>query len=282
MTMTTTPMLRELTEYYDKMEILSTKFRCPNLAKCQGRLKPTCELPAVTAENLAEVQKNIIWTFTQAKSACVGQFYERAEELGIPRLMIVSSDPGGALYDVDRDWRPRENRTPQEVRRRRGAIKDRLPGRSGDSGNEMRNLARRILQEFGVNIDPLENPTPYYANVNAAKCCQNKRGKKEADARLFGKCRGYLRGEIDILSPDVIVTQGGMAKKGVEHAFGVSSEWGRELIVVLADGKKALLLPAYHPGARGGVYKKQRDEEWGPNWNRFAERVCEFMSGRDS
>ena len=272
--MTTTPMIRALTEYYDRMGILSTNFRCPHLAKCQGRLRsaPTCAVGS-----MKEARAKIAGKFVQAKSASVCAGYEDARTLGIPRLMIVSADPGSMVYP-GRNFVAAEDRTPESVRRIRSGINL----KPVKTGLWQHRLACRVFEEFGPDIDISVNSMRYWAHVNAVKCCMNKPKNELASRILFENCRGYLRGEIEILSPDVIVSQGREAMEGVGDVFSVPFETGREQVVALPDGKQVLWLPTHHPNSGKHFHGQRNGPTWGPDWKRFAERVREFMSGRDS
>ena len=271
------PLIRALTEYYDGNKILSTKFKCACLANCQMRRESAPE--QVIPGNLKEAREQIFNKFVQMKSSFIGPHYENARALGIPRLLFVSADPGSVLHSYQHNYVPSVNRTPASVRKISGDL-----GEFGTRNNwrQTHKMACRILLEYPecAQLSP-ETATPYFAHVNAAKCCENKRGKGEASIRLFKNCRTYLRGEIDLLAPDVIVTHGPRAKEGVEFAYSTSAEFG-EANIVRAKSGKALWLPLPHPSNRRGEYKKQREHEWGPAWEKFAERVRDFISNRDS
>ena len=265
-----TPLIRALTLHYDKVGILSTKFRCKRLPECQGCRPPALEHIIVTPENFEQARRQLVGKFVQAKSAFVGEGYENARELGIPRLMFVTSDPGSSLYaDDGRNWIPRENRTPEAVRRFRSGSKAKLDRRG--VGHRTNQVARGVFLECNPGSDigfaslESEELTTYVANVNSAKCCQNKPGYEEADDRLFKNCRMHLRGEIDALAPDVVVTMGKWAKQGVEAAFEIQSQWGCERELALGGGKRALWIPI--------IQRHSREER-----KKIAERVREFIS----
>ena len=45
-------------------------------------------------------------------------------------------------------------------------------------------------------------------HANSAKCCMNKPQRKKANAVLFRNCQQNLSGELGILRPQIVVTQG--------------------------------------------------------------------------
>ena len=254
-------MLKKLENYYRHIGILSTEFNCKHLRECRG-----------DSQN-----------FTEAKSAFIGEQYG---ELNLPRLLFISSDPGGAKIPTkdggEIDFMLPENRTPESVRRlviervRRG-IKS--PSQRAKSTNE---LARFILREFNSDVDEMdeEKLTQHFAHANSVKCCENNSGSAEAKNKsLFRNCRGYLPGEIEILAPDVIVSLGKPAKEGAAVAFSDAvPEWGRLQIVTPKNGKEVLWLPLNHPSNYGEFYKQKK--EWGPDWERFAKKIFAFMQKR--
>ena len=234
----------------------------------------------ITLDNAAN-KCDVYDTFTPAKSALMGKHYEHTN----PRLLFVSSDAGSAIYSASGSTRShsfasRQSRTPESLQYhpkfRRGEM--------NPHWCYTHEMAHIILEKCGVlpRMVKLEDTLDYFSHANTVKCSVNKRDKGEAPQRLFTKCRGYLRGEIDVLSPDVIITQGGRAKKGVEDAFQkFSVKWGRIQTTKLSNGKEVLWLPTYHP--RNGNFFNQMKKEWGSAsqpWIKFAQKVCEFMSKR--
>ena len=253
-----TPLIRDLRKYYDRdgIKILSTKFDCEHKCKCRGGL-PLTPKGATTPEKVEG-------TFTQAKSAYVGERYG----VGVPRLLFVSSDPGSAMYHPKHyNFVSDENRTPESVRRIEIEGLEEMGFKHSRPWQCNHEMTRAIL---GLSISDAKEALPYFANINAAKCCRNNKGKSEAGNRaLFENCRVYLRGEINVLAPDIIVSQGEWAKKGMEYAFRVSSEWAREQSVPLRDGKEAVWFPSYHPSSYG-PYKKQEQQR-----NQFVQKMRE-------
>ena len=241
------PILRDLREYYDKNKILSTNFDCKHLAKCQDCLPPT----PVDATTPKEAEN----TFTEAKSAFVGDRYCECA----PRLLFVSLDPGSALTDKDPGYNyiSDESRSPEGVKN--GELDRMLRNRLGKGRLSLRlhktnKMAALILEK------PVDEVMRFYAHVNTVKCCMNKKKRKQADKRLFVNCLEYLRGEIDILTPDVIITLGKEAKEGVARTFSISPppQWAQEYKVVLRNGKEAVWFPSCH-SSNYGLYKKQEE-----------------------
>ena len=59
-----------------------------------------------------------------------------------------------------------------------------------------------------------------FVHVRTAKCCSNADGSRQEPHKVYANCGGYLRKELSILKPDVIVTQGGYAhREAKRHAF---------------------------------------------------------------
>lgn len=241
-------LLRDLRNYYDKVGILSTDFRCKHLENCRKCGSCGASLPLTPQD--ADDATN---TFTPAKSSFVGKFYEDASALRIPRLMFVSLDPGRSI-------RSGEERTPEFIREstRGGSV------RRNPHWRQTCNLAVDFFQDHHRLRDlsqkeAVEYIVKYFAHVNAVKCCQNKQGKNEADRHLFVNCRDYLCSELQILAPDIIVTQGKKARNSIGLAFSIDPlpELGAKQEISLGDsGKKAYWFPSCHP-ASYGPYKKE-------------------------
>jgi len=102
-----------------------------------------------------------------------------------------------------------------------------------------------------------------------------------ADQRLFDNCRPFLPREIEILAPDVLVTQGNRARDVVEFGIYENEETRFENLVTLdtcEDGDKVYTIHVielfgreivwfhtYHPGAWGNLYNDQKVacfEQW--------------------
>ena len=266
-------LIEELTDYYEEKKILSTNFDCSYFRRCRQGM---C-LTSGNADNVCDTYD----TFTPAKSALVGKHYERTT----PRLLFVSSDAGSAIYTASGSTRShsfasRQSRTPDSLQHHPKF----RPSEMNPHWRYTHEMARIILGTCGVlpRTARLEDTLDYFSHANTVKCSVNKRDKGEAPQRLFTKCRGYLRGEIDVLSPDVIITQGRRAKEGVESSFHIASEWGVCQTISFSKRKDVLWLPIHHPGdRRGNFFKESRD--WGSDgrpWGRFAEKVREFISQR--
>ena len=273
------PILRDLREYYDKNKILSTNFNCKHLAKCQG-----CRPPTPVDATIPTDAKD---TFTQAKAAFVGDRY--CEH--VPRLLFVSLDPGSVLKHND----PKYNHISPESRTLAGVwegntriMRDIIKGKSIprqrlDGTNQ---VAEAILCAFS-GIPQGEHAMLFYAHINAAKCTTNKKGREQADKELFKNCREYLRGEIDALCPDIIITHGGKARRGVKHAFQrvtTTVVCKNALEIRPKNGRRLFWLHTYHPSSFGRpkFISQMEGTDGGPGLDGYAKLIHNFISNRDS
>lgn len=264
-------ILAELESHYRERGIWpanSPAFGCGRLEECRkpkDRDEPLSFTPLDAT--LSSPWRN---TFTPGHSALVGARYEEAE----PRLLFVALDLGTVLRDDDPDYNyvlP-DNRGPAGIRRShermmRLVLSGKDPARR-PTLKATSELARAILQDL-PGIPEGDDFMRFCARVNAAKCTMNKEKRAQADNRLYKNCRerNYLRGEINILAPDIIVSQGKQARLGVEHAFCVRGEWARWRSVKLESGKEAVWFPGYHPSSYG-PYKRQE-----PQRNQFVKQI---------
>ena len=111
-----------------------------------------------------------------------------------------------------------------------------------------------------------------FVHVRTAKCCSNAKGAAKEPSKVYTNCSRYLRKELSILKPDVIVTQGNDAHWGAtRHAFnaieqvkGLNLELPIAHIVNLKEGNQCvywlrMIFPTYRFG-----HMKTWDKQAGP------------------
>lgn len=121
------------------------------------------------------------------------------------------------------------------------------PGRNEDLEGEpfvgaAGHLLNRLLAEVGMRRDEV-----YIANV--LKC--RPPGNRDPRPDEIEACKGYLRGQLDLVDPNVVMTLGNFATQlllrtntGISRMRGRSYRWWRDKV----------LIPTFHPAAalRGG------------------------------
>ena len=253
-------MLRKLNVFYEEHGILPDRFRCSSYSACSAGSPG----------------------FTSAKASYVGPRYEERE---LPRLLFLSLDSGSADPD------PRQ-RTAEAVRQGNLAY-DVAALPKNKHWYRTHEMAFVLLQQFKPELTVVDSRL-YFAHVNSAKCCQNKSQRQQADKVLFENCRRFIPGELRLLSPDVLVTQGGWAEVAIRKNFDILQhderpvpsssnykndaryETGR---IELEPGAKTVLwLHTYHPNA-WGHFNPQRKHCWplyaeavGRWWQRAAHK----------
>lgn len=215
--------------------------------------------------------------FTEATASFVGPRYEKET---VPRLLFLSLDSGSGRSDP-------ELRTAEAVRARELATDvHALP--KGRHWRRTHELARVLLRQFKPDLT-LPETRLYFAHVNSAKCSQNKSQRRQADRRLFKNCRRFIPGELRVLGPDVIVTQGGWARAAVLEGFDVQQHVVRKDpvtgyrraahyetgLIGLEPRRNTLWLHTYHPNSYGH-FNPQRVHCWPP----YAERLGRFWRSR--
>ncbi|WP_462137730.1 uracil-DNA glycosylase family protein [Candidatus Mycalebacterium sp.] len=236
-------MLRKLENYYKENGILSTSFTCEYKGDCKGDCK----------------------TFTGPKSAFVSSGYEKGK---LPRLLFLSLDSGKGSKDS-------KERLPSAIRKKEESDRDVLKLHKSKHWYRTHELAWYILKEFKPEIK-VEDTKRFFAHANSAKCCMNKPQKKLAAKRLFKNCRRYLKEELDILSPQILVTQGNEAKEAILPLVGTTGKTIDEFasIVVLSD-RTTFWLHTYHP-SNYGSFNKQRNG--GCGWEVYSKKIHEFIT----
>ena len=262
----TTPMLEELNAFYDEHRILPVRFRCPSRRACSANSP----------------------NFTETKASLVGPLYE---ERRLPRLLFLSLDSGSAE-------RLPERRTA-EFQRRDALVEDVAALPKHKHWFRTHEMAFMLLRQFKPDlVHPKETKpwTPrdvrvisHIAHVNSAKCCQNKQGRQQADSTLFDNCRRYIPGELAILRPDVVVTQGAEAEAAVSKLirppttmeflstprYKLPARYETGFLGLGRGTNRALWLHSYHP-SNFGRFNPQRDQ----CWPRYAEDVGRLWDER--
>jgi len=236
-------MISELKDFYKKNGILSTSFTCEFKSECEG----------VSQE------------FTGPKSSFVSTGYEDGP---LPRLLFLSLDSGKGHENPS--WR-----LPLSVRKRMEAV-DVLSIPKNRHWYRTHELAWYILSRFDPDIT-IQETKMYFAHVNSAKCCMNKAGNKKADRVLFKNCRIYLKDELSILRPKIIVTQGNEAKTAVQSICEETIKHFDEYASVIQfNDTEIFWLHTYHP-SNWGAFNKQRNFDKDRNislgWERYSKLV---------
>lgn len=214
--------------FYQEKGISAIDFKCPHIEQCRGNHKD----------------------FTTAKEAYIGEKYGTN---GVPKLLFLSLDSG--------DSRKEDKKRTMEFIRNKENDREKLE-KPNTHWAKTFNLASSLLKDFiKQKINKIEI-NKYFAHINSAKCCQNKKGNAQADTILFKNCREFIGQEIEILNPDIIITQGEQAKKTLEHnAFKVCKINNRKEVQMQENSKKILWFHSTHPTAwQGGNFRKCEDK----------------------
>lgn len=239
-------ILNKTKQYYKVNKISALKFRCPHRREC----KSGCT------------------DFTGAKEPFIGTEYDKGS---LPRILFVSLDSGSGeesasdrTAEVMRRWEEHDYHPSDESN-----------GAKRKHWYQTHVLALMILKAFRPTLT-LESINPFFAHTNSVKCSQNKDRKEQADSILFRNCRGYLGGEIKVLAPEILVTQGDQARSAVQYAvkqrdISLLSALGTTCSykVLEVGRKKVLWLHMYHPQARCNRFFVQRRQCWN-RWVKIA------------
>ncbi len=245
----TETMFQQLYRYYKDKRILSTSFTCPHKEQCSAGSQE----------------------FTGPKSAFVSKGYEN-KSLDLPRLLFLSLDSG----DGDKDDR---NRLPETLRRQEEVERDVLALPKHKHWYRTHELAWYIFKRLDASIR-LEDAKKYFAHTNSAKCCMNKLGRKKANKILFKNCQKYLPGELEILRPDVIVTQGAEAKDVIESFYEPLNRIDEYASTIRMNSREVFWLHTWHP-SNWGAFNKQRnfdkDRNLALGWDKYSRMICKFV-----
>lgn len=131
-----------------------------------------------------------------------------------------------------------------------------------------------------------------FVHVRTAKCCSNAGGGSNEDKKVYANCGVYLPGELSILKPNVIVTQGGNARRAVQqYAFNAIRSvtvFGLDPCIahiaeLQDDNHSVYWLPMIFPTNRYG-HMKTWDKQAGKECNgvrknlvRYGEEIMRFI-----
>ena len=263
-------MIEKLKKYHVDNAISPLNFNCKYFSSCVSK-----------AQNKGK--------FTKGHGIWVGTEYEKGK---VPKLLFLSLDSGSAELDPNK-------RTMEAAMKWNQAW---LPGK-GDKPrhwyrtqqfawhmfNEYNNTFNTTLDIGNVDenydfkpLTEIHKVKPYYAAANSAKCCMNNESRSQADSILFENCREYILGELTILDPDILVTQGQYARmvaekmqiKKILHKENISEASSKAddyHILQMNNGKTVVWIHHYHPN-NYGFFKKNRDK-----YIAYAKKTAEFL-----
>jgi uracil-DNA glycosylase family 4 len=217
--------------YYQQQGISPLEFRCQHLQVCsKGNDR-----------------------FVEAKGAFVGTEYEKGTLR--PRLLFVSLDPGSSNSNP-------KQRTVESVRIQEEHECDVAKLPKARHWYRAHELAWILLKRIKPDLQ-LQDTHLYFAHVNSVKCCVSNDNHQSASPILFRNCQKYIDGEIAILKPDVLVTQGNKAREAIQQSYKIFETLNDKHICSYAwlfiEGKKVLWVHTYHP-RNFGKFNQQRRE----------------------
>lgn len=243
-------MYNDLTTYYQKNGISALDFDCPYFSSCS---------------------KNFPQTFTTAKESFVSSEYVTHE---LPRIVFISLDSGSAETDP-------ALKTLENVRRWEEEGENVLGLHRNKHWYRTHELAYTLLRNFNDDLR-LEEAKHYFAHINSAKCCENKPGREQASQILFDNCRRFIPGELNILDPDIIITQGKWGKLAIDQVFPqlVSPDYIPESLsevkIIAINNHSVIWIETFHPRYTG-FHTKNR-----PHYSQYEMIVREFMTRTSS
>ena len=245
-------MLDKLENFYRSQGILATHFTCRSRVECSKGCKDT---------------------FNGPKSAAVSTGYEDGD---LPRLLFVSQDRCPEVLD-------QKERLPQAVRDGMENV-DVCGLRRNQHWYLTHELAWYILSQFDEKLSK-QDVNHYFAHTNSARCCQNRPNEPQVDRILFRNCRQHLTGEIQVLCPDIIVTQGSWARSGLQPIVDIREPIDKFACITRFDGHPLFWLHTYHPSPRNRrrfYPQRDRNPETGmtgrcEGWRFYAQRIRQFM-----
>jgi hypothetical protein len=228
-------MIGKLDKYYRQQGIHPLHFSCKHFKEC----------------------KSYSNKFTKAKATFIGTEYAKAT---LPRLLILSLD----AFNAPKDPKERSFNWVRKITEQTGP-----PFRKNTHWYRTYQVTWILLHKlyehkFKSEI-VVEDIGPFFAHVNSAKCCAHLSGHKQANVKLFKNCREYIPNEIELLEPDIIVTQGKMAKKAIEDKYEVLKPTKGDINtfpcgfeIVKINWKRVFVFHTFHPSNYGNFHNQRK------------------------
>ena len=232
-----------LNDYYRSKHIHPEDFNCMHQAVCRSF-----------------AEKGMM---TETKMSMVGSQYG----VKYPKIVVVSLDPpsGKKKDNTNKRW---EFITPKQRTTEYISSTHEKDDYTMDHANPHWAMTQIIVKDLLVIWDfkakpyaaiveesysgrPIENMSAYFAHVNVAKCSMNNSGQRQASAIVHHTCSNtYLRQELVILEPDILITQGSTTNKILGQMLV-----GRESLVsdlpkteeIRLGGRQIMWMPMHHP-----------------------------------
>jgi hypothetical protein len=224
----------ELNHYYTQMKIHPDTFNCDYQSCCRQYANQE---------------------MTEAKMLMVGSLYGKK----YPRITVVSLDPPKGKDGV---FKLPVNRSTEFVSEFHESEDFRV-NRPNVHWAMTQIIVKDILILLGLQSSQnsavvlesysgrrIENVSSYFAHVNVAKCSMNNEENEQADFQVHQKCGyAYLLGELELLLPEILVSQGKRANAIMGHLLrmpGVEDDLPTAKMVHIGGGQ-VLWLPMDHP-----------------------------------
>ena len=137
---------------------------------------------------------------------------------------------------------------------------------------------KRLLNSIEIQVPSRESKDERSSVflTNAVLCLKDGSMQDPVDERCFDKCRTFLRRQIEIVSPAVVVTLGKRAYKAVATAFKLTSKSTLRPAVEDLEGQTLMadcrLLPVYHCGNKStNLNRSEADQTL--DWKRVKRAV---------
>ncbi|MCJ7553598.1 MAG: uracil-DNA glycosylase family protein [Ignavibacteriaceae bacterium] len=245
-------MIGKLDKYYRQQGIHPLHFSCKHYKEC----------------------KSYSNKFTEAKATFIGTEYAKAT---LPRLLILSLD----AFNAPKDPTKRSFRWVRKITEQTGPPKKKNAHwyRTFETAQI---LLQKLYEHKFNNGLGFEDVGPFFAHVNSAKCCAHQIGHKQANNKLFKNCREYISKEIELLEPDIIVTQGKMTRKAIEDKFEVikpskgdinTYPCGFEIVKI--NWKRVFVFHTFHPSNYGNFHNQRKkcfDKFSGSVYKQFVDK----------
>jgi hypothetical protein len=248
-------MLDALDQYYRAQGIPAIGFNCKYRDACSALCAPG--------------------KMVSVPESYVGLGYEEGK---LPRLLFVSSETNNSS-----GWENPERGALRGIRAGYWETRNLLPA-ANTHWYQTLDLARVLLAPYAEvrlrGTVTFNDFVGYIANARSTRCRDSGiTDGREGNPLMSANCRGFLKGEIEVMRPDIIVVQGARARNAQWNLFPVIR---KDLmpgypatfceIVQISETHTAIKLVAKHPCARNW---KPGEKKAFADW--AAQRVRAFI-----
>jgi len=127
-----------------------------------------------------------------------------------------------------------------------------------------------MMRAAGIHVHD-DTAHAYIAHTSAARCAANLERGRQGPPSLVGRCKEYLREELEILDPDIVVSMGKSAHESLESTHRFRRVDSDDLRTLTINDREIVWIALPHPSRFGAFHglRKAREDRYrqvASNW----------------